>query len=148
MVELRKCTEADIHFVVDHVWDRGLAEAQLAGFPTKAALAEKLVGRVGNPYSFCLYGGGKPFAVCGAVEYAPNAYATWFFATDDFELYWKPATRLMRKFLEEQTEAHPEASLDVISASDHPKAGLWFQLLGFTLVERAGILHRYKYLRE
>lgn len=140
------CTPEDIHYIVQHTWERGKKEAALCGFPSSDAYAKHLES-MAKEYGYVLREGNEPFSVFGATS-GNKVYYTFFAATDKFVEHGKAATRFLYKFLRARIAEHPGVRLELGSLCDHPQAKAWFELLGFRLLKQNGLLGHYVYERD
>lgn len=145
-MDVRPATESDIRTVVGGMWQRGAEELARCNHLNKEGIGDVFLS-MAKEYAFSFYHDEKPAAVFGAVrdDDDENLYYTWFAATDAFELIGRSATVFLRRFLKEKTAERPEATLELLSMVDHPKADQWFAVLGFSLLSKDQLFRKYRY---
>lgn len=136
----------DIEYVVERTWARGEEEAIVCGVEDKKAWVQRFTD-MAVEYGFVLRLEGEAVAVLGATQIR-DVYYTFFAATDVFERIGRRATLFLVKFLKARVAERPGVRLELGSACNHPKAREWFEVLGFELIERQGLLSRYVYKRK
>lgn len=146
-LQFERSKPSDITDVVIGLWERGEQEARVAGFGDREALLAYLLS-ISGEYSYTMKVGNEPVAVFGATHHG-EVYHSWFMATERFNEVGKQATRFLNGFVKERVQSRPDATLEMLSAVDHPDAERWFLLLGFKKVgEKDGIFTRYRYQRR
>jgi hypothetical protein len=124
-------TTEGIDYVFNHLWARGREELKLLGWPTPEDAryaAHYFAGRSLKTSMFC-NPDGDAVLVSGIIRPKGELPVTWFQATEEFQRYARPITKLMRSEIASFREP-----LEVYSLCVHPDTERWFRLLGFTRV--------------
>lgn len=124
-------TEFDIDYVLGNLWERG--EDELSYLADGKDQVRKALMQFKDKDDLCwaVYTEDKPTVIFGAHPKGDGGYFTWFLSTEDFSRCWKILTRMMIKLIDLCADATGWTYLEVMSASQHPKAGKWFEKMGF-----------------
>lgn len=144
MITFHDATEQEIDFVLANLWERGKREALMVGVDSVAELRKWLVDYPPDNLYTIVYQE-KPIAIAGS-SCANDTHFTTFLATKDFKKMGKPLTRFIKKFISERVNALEIKRLEIWSASDHPEAGKWFNVLRFYLNAIDPPFHKYLYV--
>lgn len=105
------------------LWPRGIVELERLGVDRKRAPNDCLEwSKHGNSGVFCA--DGRPVVVYGICPDGEN-WASWFQATDEFDLHHRAITPVIAKALLDAPE-----NLHVYSVMVHPKTERWFNKCG------------------
>lgn len=123
---LPKADHADIDSVFDRIWPLHLEEYAHIGVSVDTM--RQRARRV--PVSYVVRIDEAPECFYGLEFNAREGY-TWFVATERFPVVWKRLTRLMIKELPRGCEMLGLQKMVCYATEIHPKAGMWYQLMGF-----------------
>lgn len=146
MIEKRDATPADVDYVTAHMWERGKREGKRIGFENEAHIQAHLKSHPPK-YFYTLVADGNPMVVMGA-ESHDNVCYTWFIATKEFTRHGLAVTKFMNRFTKQWKEESGEDRLELWSASDHPMAEKWFNVLGFYRYGADDTFNKYLYNPE
>lgn len=121
----RPVSVADLLYVLDHLWLRGVEELQRLGMGREDAFYRFLhYARTGYK-ARTLVADDRPVVVVGIADDGGEAF-TWFQATAEFDRHASAITRYIRR----EAKAYPDA-LHIYSVCVHPDTERWFKVLGF-----------------
>jgi hypothetical protein len=87
----------------------------------------------GEP-TFSFRADGVPIFIAGLTRADdPEAMATWFQATEDFNVYMREITTRLRAGIDAAAKERSLKYVEIFSPCVHPRTGRWFKALGFDL---------------
>lgn len=143
MITYRDATLEDIDYVIANLWERGKREGEKVGLTIEEIRAWLL--------SFChdclyvLIYKDKPLAITGANS-SEGVHYTTFLATKEFKNAGMAITLFMSRFTRNRFKNLNMKRLELWSASDHPEAAKWFNIIGFHLDKIDQPFYKYLYV--
>ncbi len=134
---------ADIDFVIEHLWERGEAEAEKFGMTDKNEIGRYLHS-LPREFAWTIWHGFSPLAVLIASRTDDGVYHTSFIATNEFPKAGLAATRILNRLFKQVMAAHPDKKFELWSASDHPSADKWFEVTGWKYSRPEGLFRVYE----
>lgn len=108
-------------------------QSELANFGMDIRdVRQMFLDRIGKPLSFGFLSDGAPLACLYSIVYRDIPARLWFIGSKLFDQSWFSLARQLRLMLPYWAAAAEEPRVQVWSRSDHPQAGRWLKIIGFT----------------
>lgn len=123
-------TPERIDFVLNNLWERGRRELEDLGV-TRTAARQEVMEHAVKGTGWCIEANGSPAVLVGLVVKGGGRACTWFLATEEFDSHFLQLTSLIMERLPQECDRLGLREVEILSASRHPKAAVWFRAMGF-----------------